>query len=235
MSYTTQMTKGLTMKNKTLLSLFALAGVLNFTGCDEDLHDELIRNKAYAPLATMDTAYALPATLIGKNEVVLSDRPYTRLLLDMDGNPNTAEVIMNKHHCCLFAAGELNDAKLGTTKSLDEWKRIKRHEGCASDITDPKLIEKLSPYPATLINKYTIKQYHYTNTLFFFDLDGNPNTTELVMRKYHCCNSIREKLSNARVGQTKSTKEWYNQITQHRGCNSDYYRRFKADVKLLCR
>ena len=129
------------MKSKTLLSLFALAGVLNFSGCSNDVEDRL----------NTDTT-------------------------DMKGLPTQ---------------------------------------------------------PATLIRKDTIAQRGGAYSMLFFDLDGNTDTTELVMRKDHCCLSIAGKLNDVKEGQTKTTQEWYRQITQHKGCDSNYYRRFKANVKLI--
>ncbi|MDY6407746.1 MAG: hypothetical protein SPL08_03480 [Pseudomonadota bacterium] len=132
------------MKNKTLLSLFALAGTLSFQGCRDNLEDRL------------------------------------------NTDPTT----------------ELNEIPLN---------------------------------PATLTKKEVIGQYNSACSLFFFDLDGNPDTTELVMRKRHCCLSVAGKLNDVKEGQTQTVQEWYHQITQHKGCTSNYYRRFRADVKLLDR
>jgi hypothetical protein len=129
------------MKNKTVLSLFALAGTLNFSGCNNDLEDHLN--------------------------------------------------------------------------------------------TDTTNIARFPICQTTLIKQDVIGQHRGAYSIFFFDLDGNPNTTELVMSKEHCCLSIAGKLNDIKAGQTKTIQEWYRHITQHKGCTSNYYRRFKANVKLI--
>ena len=142
------------MKNKTLLSLFALAGILNFSGCSDDLE------------------------------------------------------------------GQLN-------------KGVRNQERAAEQAV--KHQKQLIPsYPATLTKKESIGG-RGAYSLLFFDLDGNPDTTELVMSKDHCCFSVMGKINDTKVGEQKTIQEWYSQITQHKGCTSNYYRRYKADVKLLDR
>ena len=113
-------------------------------------------------------------------------------------------------------------------------------QGCSNDLEDclnanTTDIAGLTAQPATLICKDTIAQRGGAYSMFFFDVDGKPDTTELVMRKDHCCLSMVGKLNDVKEGQTKTIQEWYRQITQHTGCDSDNYRRFKADVKLLDR
>ena len=110
-------------------------------------------------------------------------------------------------------------------------------QGCSNDLEDCLNINTIdiAGLTATLICKDTIAQRGGAYSMFFFDLDGKPDTTELVMRKDHCCLSMAGKLNDVKEGQTKTIQEWYRQITQHKGCDSDYYRRFKADVKLLDR
>ena len=95
--------------------------------------------------------------------------------------------------------------------------------------------EQLTACPATLIKKEVVGRHRGSDSLLYFDLDGNPDTTELVMRKERCCLSVLGKLNDAKPGETKTIQEWYNQITQHKGCTSNYYRRFKADVQLMDR
>ena len=99
-----------------------------------------------------------------------------------------------------------------------------------ADINEAKILPR---HPATLIHKETIARHNGAYSMFYFDLDGNPDTTELVMRKDHCCLSIAGKLNDLKEGEKKTIQEWYRQITQHKGCDSNYCRRFKADVRFL--
>jgi hypothetical protein len=142
------------MKNKTLLSLCALTGILNFQGCSNDLESQL--NKG------------------------------------------------------------VRNQKRAVEQAVKDQKQL------------------IPSYPATLTKNESIG-WRGAYSLLYFDLDGNPDTTELVMRKDHCCLSMVGKLNDVKIGETKTIQEWYSQITQHKGCTSNYYRRYKADVKLLDR
>ena len=68
------------MKNKKLLSLCALAGVLNFSGCSDNLEGRL-----GSDIPSIEGLPAQSATLIRKDDLSQRGGPYYMLFFDLDG------------------------------------------------------------------------------------------------------------------------------------------------------
>ena len=76
-----------------------------------------------------------PLTLLGKRFSTQfnprTGRTYDQAVLyfDMDGNTNTTEVVAIKSIACLAADALVFYAKVGDTKTLDEWRQQLSHDG----------------------------------------------------------------------------------------------------------